>query len=207
MQCSRCTSFYFNLESSSRKPPKSALGSFRIYSKSRKWRCTTGINDTDGKFATSVKRWKIAACINDTSGKFATGVNDNRWRIMWTISDCCHFKVNLKKKIYLYANSTTQRSFKKIIKTFLIEDFFIFHQCLRQWWCTVSCEYLGEFSKNSKRPSGLGGNWFIKKVEISWHCPFNHGGTVLFLNAWSDSLKELYRKKNVPFLTLTSGLK
>jgi hypothetical protein len=32
--------------------------------------------------------------------------------------------MNLKKKIYLYANSTTQRCPKEIIKTFLIEDFF-----------------------------------------------------------------------------------
>jgi hypothetical protein len=31
--------------------------------------------------------------------------------------------VNLKEKIYLYANSTTQRCPKEIMKTFLIEDF------------------------------------------------------------------------------------
>jgi hypothetical protein len=33
----------------------------------RESRCTTGINDTGGKYA---------AGINDTGGKFATGVND-----------------------------------------------------------------------------------------------------------------------------------
>jgi hypothetical protein len=41
-----------------------------------------------------------------------------------TISDCLHLKVNLKNKIYLYVNSTTQRCSNKIFKTFLIEDFF-----------------------------------------------------------------------------------
>jgi hypothetical protein len=39
------------------------------------------------------------------------------------MSDCRHLKVNLKEKIYLYVNSTTQMCSKKIIKIFLIEDF------------------------------------------------------------------------------------
>ncbi len=43
---------------------------------------------------------------------------------MGTILDCRHLKVNLKEKIYLYVNSSTQRCSKKIIKIFLIEDFF-----------------------------------------------------------------------------------
>ncbi len=34
--------------------------------------------------------------------------------------------MNLKKKTYLYANSTTQRCPKEIMKIFLIEDFFPF---------------------------------------------------------------------------------
>jgi hypothetical protein len=34
------------------------------------------------------------------------------------------FKVNLKEKMYLYVNSTTQSCPKNKIKTFLIEDFF-----------------------------------------------------------------------------------
>jgi hypothetical protein len=41
---------------------------------------------------------------------------------MGTISDCRHLKVTLE--IYLYINSSTQRCSKKIINTFLIEDFF-----------------------------------------------------------------------------------
>jgi hypothetical protein len=40
------------------------------------------------------------------------------------ISGCRYLKVNLKAKIYIYANSTIQRCPNKIIKIFLIEDFF-----------------------------------------------------------------------------------
>ncbi len=41
-----------------------------------------------------------------------------------TISGCRHLKVNLKAKIYIYVNSTTQRCPNKIIKIFLLEGFF-----------------------------------------------------------------------------------
>jgi hypothetical protein len=57
--------------------------------------------------------------VNDTGGKFATG-----WQIMGTILGCRHLKVNLKAKIYIYVNSTTQRCPNKINKIFLLEDFF-----------------------------------------------------------------------------------
>ncbi len=67
-------------ESPSPKPLKITLGSFQIFSKIRgdirKSRCTTGVNDTGGKFAAGVNRRQIAAGINDTGGKFATGIND-----------------------------------------------------------------------------------------------------------------------------------
>ncbi len=43
---------------------------------------------------------------------------------MLLISGCRYLKVNLKAKIYIYANSTIQRCPNKIIKIFLIEDFF-----------------------------------------------------------------------------------
>ncbi len=102
---------------------------FQIFSKIRgdihKSRCTTGINDsvvdTSGEFA---------AGVNDTCRKFAAGVNDTGgklplvWQTMGTISGCRYFKVNLKAKVYIYVNSTIQRSPNKIIKIFLIEDFF-----------------------------------------------------------------------------------
>jgi hypothetical protein len=41
-----------------------------------------------------------------------------------TISGCRHLKVNLKAKIYIYVNSSTHMCPNKIIKIFLIEDFF-----------------------------------------------------------------------------------
>ncbi len=48
----------------------------------------------------------------------------HRWQIMATISGCRHLKVNLKAKIYIYVNSTTQRCPNKIIKIFLLEGYF-----------------------------------------------------------------------------------
>jgi hypothetical protein len=41
---------------------------------------------------------------------------------MGTISGCRHLKLNLKAKIYIYVNSTTQRCPNKIIKIFQLED-------------------------------------------------------------------------------------
>jgi hypothetical protein len=43
---------------------------------------------------------------------------------MATISGCRYLKVNLKAKIYIYVDSTTQRCPNKIIKIILLEDFF-----------------------------------------------------------------------------------
>jgi hypothetical protein len=43
---------------------------------------------------------------------------------MGTISGCRYLKVILKAKMFIYANSTTQRCPNKIIKIFLLEDFF-----------------------------------------------------------------------------------
>jgi hypothetical protein len=80
--CHEICCFWFFDESVSPQPQSIALGPFRIFSKirgdNRKSRCTTGINDTGGKFATGVNDTggKIAAGINDIGGKFATGVSD-----------------------------------------------------------------------------------------------------------------------------------
>jgi hypothetical protein len=61
-------------ESVSPQPQSIPLRPFQIFSKIRgdirKSRCTAGVNDTGGKFATS------SPCAVDTGGKFATGVND-----------------------------------------------------------------------------------------------------------------------------------
>jgi hypothetical protein len=43
---------------------------------------------------------------------------------METISGCTLPKVNLKAKIYIYVNSSTQRFPNKIIKIFQIKDYF-----------------------------------------------------------------------------------
>ncbi len=48
----------------------------------------------------------------------------HRWQNMETISGWRLLKVNLKAKLYIYVNSTTQRFPNKIIKIFLIEEFF-----------------------------------------------------------------------------------
>ncbi len=48
----------------------------------------------------------------------------HRWQIMATISGCRQLKVNLRAKINIYVNSTTQRCPNKFIKIFLLEGFF-----------------------------------------------------------------------------------
>ncbi len=77
--------FGFFRESSSPKPLLKALGSFQIFSKICgdicKSRCTTGINDTGGTFATNTASVvdagsKFATSVNDFGSKFAAGVND-----------------------------------------------------------------------------------------------------------------------------------
>ena len=175
-QCHEFFCFRFFHESSSPKPLKITLVHFKFFfqkfakifaSQGAPPVSTTpvanfatssaGVDDAGGKFATGV---------NDASSKFATGVNDaggklptvsmnlrqschrcqqHRWQTTETISDYWQLKVNLKEKIYLDANSTTQRCPKEIMKNFLI--FSIWH-----WWCTLSCQYLHEFSKKLKWP-------------------------------------------------------
>ncbi len=108
----------------------------------------------------------------------------HRWQIMGTISGCIHLKVNLKAKIYIYVNSTTQRCPYKIIKIFCLKIFSICHRCRWHRWCTLSREYLREFSKKFEmavmvHPDVWGKLIHEKKQKskISWHCPFK--GTVL----------------------------
>jgi hypothetical protein len=63
----------------------------------------------------------------------------HRWQIchrckrqtMRLISGWGYLTLNLKAKIYIYVNSTIQRCSNKIIKIFLIEDFFICQRCQR----------------------------------------------------------------------------
>ncbi len=57
----------------------------------------------------------------------------------------------------------------------------ICHRCQRHQWCTLTCEYLREFSKKSEMIllllSGAWGKVIHEKnlkQKISWHCPFNN---------------------------------
>jgi hypothetical protein len=137
-------------DSSSSKPLKITLGSFGICSKNSqrysqlKVHQSTEINDTGGKFAAGINYTggnlpvSTTLAVNfpagtagvvDTCGKFAACVKNTGGKlpqvsIIETISDYLHLKVKLKETIYLYVNSTNHRCPNKIIKTFLIEDFF-----------------------------------------------------------------------------------
>jgi len=66
----------------------------------------------------------------------------HRWQTMGLISGCRYLKVNLKAKMYIFVNSTTQRCPNKIIKIFLVEDF-----SHLPWAANISAN----FRKNSKR--------------------------------------------------------
>jgi hypothetical protein len=98
---------------------------------------------------------------------------------MGTISGCSYLKLNLKAKIYIYVNSTTQRCPNKIIKIFQFEDFShlppvsatpVVHLELR-----ISPQI---FEKIRNGSIGILGAWGKlihekkQKSKISWHCPF-----------------------------------
>jgi hypothetical protein len=77
--------------------------------------------------------------------------------------------VNLKEKIYLYVNSTTQRCSKKIIKTFLNDDFF--HLPLSSTTPLVNLElrireFLKKFETALMAFSGAWGRLIHKKPEV-----------------------------------------
>ncbi len=117
----------------------------------------------------------------------------HRWQTMGLISGCRYLKVNLKARIYIYVNSTIQRCPNKIIKKFLIEDFFICHRCQRHLWSTLSYEYIREFSKKFETALMLYSEAWGKliheknqKSKISWQCTFKvkflfFKGTVLYV--------------------------
>jgi hypothetical protein len=87
--------------------------------------------------------------------------------------------MNLKKQIYLYAKSTTQRCSNEIIKVFLIEDFFYLPLV-----STTPEVYLELrispwiFEKIWNGPNGANRAWGKliheknQKEKILWHCPF-----------------------------------
>ncbi len=109
--------------------------------------CTTGINDTGGKFATRIV---------DTSGQFSTGINNTSETGGKICSRCRWYQRHLELRI-------SARIFKKI------QNGGKFAPDVND---TLSCEYLREFLKKFETAlmvytQGLGGNWFMKKI-ISW---------------------------------------
>ncbi len=109
----------FLQESHSPKHPKITLGSFRIFRKFAEIFASQGAPLVSTTPATNfppvsmTHRWQICHLHQR-----------HRWQIMGKILGCKHLKVNLKAKVYIYVNSTTQRCPNKIIKIFLLEDFF-----------------------------------------------------------------------------------
>ncbi len=172
-----------------------------------RWQISPGVNDTGGKFGTGINDTgggpnfaTSFASVIDTGGKFATSVNDtsgnlppvtttpvanclrckrHRLQTMGTISDSWQLKLNLKEKMYLYANSTTQRCPREIMKIFDWRFLSICYWCQRHRWCTLSCEYLRKFSKKFETALMVeSGAWWKRihvenlKSKISWHYPF-----------------------------------
>jgi hypothetical protein len=130
----------------------------------RKSRCTTGINDTGGKFATGINDTST----KDNGSKFATGVNNTGGKQWEQLSDCWQLKMNLKKKIYLYDNSTTQRCPKEIKRKFFwFKIFSICHPCQWHRWCILSCEYLNKFTNKFETAliGGLGETDLCRETE------------------------------------------
>ncbi len=112
-QCHQIFCFRFFHESPSPKPLIITLGSFQIFSKIRrdirKSKCTTGVNDTGGEFATGGKLPPVSTtpaanlppvsttpaanfatsspCVVNTGGKFATSVNDTGGKFAAGVND------------------------------------------------------------------------------------------------------------------------
>jgi hypothetical protein len=89
---------------------------------------------------------------------------------MATISGCRYLKVNLKAKIYIYDNSTTQRCPNKIIKIFLLEGFFHLPPVSLTPVANLELRISPRiFEKIRNGPKWynqrLGGNWFKKKTR------------------------------------------
>ncbi len=146
-QCHKIFFFRFFHESSSPKPLKIILGSFKIFLQIRrdihKSRCTTGVNYTCGKFASG---------INNTGGKFC---QRDRWycwywwQIMGIIPDCWHLKVS-----FIYMLILLPKGVKKL-KLFNLRFFPICRWCQRHQRRVLSCEYLREFLEIWNGPNGI----------------------------------------------------
>jgi hypothetical protein len=107
----------------------------------------------------------------------------HRWQTMGLISGCRYLKVNLKAKMYICVTSTIQRCPNKIIKIFLIADFFHLPPLSLTPVANLDLRISPQiFEKIRNGPNGILWGWgetdWWKKPEakISWHCPFNRVG-------------------------------
>ncbi len=94
----------------------------------------------------------------------------HRWQTMGLISGCRYLKVNLKAKIYTYVNSTIQRCPNKIIKIFLIEDFFHLPPVSTTLVVNLELRISPRIFEKIRKSLygillGLGGNLFMKKTR------------------------------------------
>jgi hypothetical protein len=90
-----------------------ALRAFRIFSNICgdicKSRCTTGINDTGGKFAKNTARvvdtsGKFTTIVNDTGSKFSPGVNDTGGK-MTPVASCHRYQRHRRLEHYQTADT------------------------------------------------------------------------------------------------------
>ncbi len=95
------------------------------------------------------------------------------------MGQCQAAKVNLKAKIYLhtvYVNSSTQRCPNKIIKTFLIEDFFQLPPVSLTLVVCLELRISLQIKKNERALMQYSGAWGKLKSKISWPFPFKEVG-------------------------------
>ncbi len=144
------------------------------------------------------RQWQIATGINDTDGKFATGVVDNggKYREQYQAADT--LKWTWRQKFIYMLTLLPKGAQAKLLKFFCLKIFSICHRCRWHRWCTLSREYLREFSKkiwNGRngllRCFGETDSWKNQKSKISWHCSFKY----YILAARGHSYVALLKKK------------
>ncbi len=114
------------------------------------------------------------ASVVDTGGKFATSVNDVSGKQWEQLTNYWQLKMNLKKKFYLYANSTTQRCPKEIMKILWLKIF----PFASQLELRISPRNFAKIWNGL----GLGKLIHVENLnsKISWHCLCKL--TILYLN-------------------------
>ncbi len=127
-----------------------------------RWQFATGVVDTGGKFAAGIvdTGGKFATCMNNTSeigGKICRRCRWHRWQIC---RRCRWYRQQFCRRCRWHRWQ-------------------ICHRCRWYRWCTLTCDYLREFSKKFEtillQYSGAGGKLIHQKNQkqkISWHCPF-----------------------------------